>query len=79
MIIILEGCELQQNGHKNKAIGKFRKVLKKDPQSIQAIFGLAKSLIDQGEMEEARNYVDKLELSVPENAKIKELRAKLTD
>jgi len=77
MIIIGEGFELSRNGDKDEAIRKFRNVLEKDPNNIQANFGLAKTLIDQGRVEEAEYYVAKLEMSDPENNQIKELRAKL--
>jgi thioredoxin-like negative regulator of GroEL len=74
-IICWEGFDLLQNQKIDNATKKFRKVLKKDPDHPQALYGLAKSLVSQGKFDEARVYVDNLSVRFSEDDSVKELKA----
>jgi len=76
-IMSSEGFELYQQGKYDKAIKKFRKNLKKNPEDQQSVYGLAKCLIAQGKYDEARGHVDHLDYELPENEEVKELKQQL--
>ena len=69
-----EGFELYQQGKYDKAIKKFKKNLKNEPGDLQAVYGLATCLIAKGNYDEARGFVDRLGLEMPDNKDVKELK-----
>jgi thioredoxin-like negative regulator of GroEL len=72
-----EGFELYQQGKYDKAIKKFKKNLKNDPENLQAVYGLATCLIAKGEYDEARGFVDHLSSEMPDNEDVNELKQTL--
>jgi len=76
-VIVTEGFELYQQGNYNKAMKKFQKNLKDDPGNLQAVYGLATCLIAKGEYDEARGFVNRLDLEMPDNEDVKELKQTL--
>ena len=72
-----EGFELYQQGKYNKAMKKFKKSLKNNPDELQSIYGLATCLIAQGSYDEARGFVDRLVSEMPDNEDVKELKKTL--
>ena len=76
-VIVAEGFELYQQGNYNKAMKKFQKNLKDDPGNLQAVYGLATCLIAKGEYDEARGFVNRLDLEMPDNEDVKELKQTL--
>ena len=53
---------------------KFKKNLKNEPGDLQAVYGLATCLIAKGNYDEARGFVDRLGLEMPDNKDVKELK-----
>ena len=76
-VIVAEGFELYQQGNYNKAMKKFQKNLKDDLGNLQAVYGLATCLIAKGEYDEARGFVNRLDLEMPDNEDVKELKQTL--
>ena len=73
-VMAAEGFELYQQGKYDKAIKKFKKNLKNEPGDLQAVYGLATCLVAQGSYDEARGFVDRLGLEMPDNKEVKELK-----
>ena len=72
-----EGFELYQQGNYNKAMKKFKKNLKNNPDDLQSVYGLATCLVAQGSYDEARGFVDRLVSEMPDNEDVKELKKTL--
>ena len=68
-----EGFELLNNGNHTKAIKKFNKSLKLDPNFSQAMFGMAQSLIGKNELLQAKKYADILMDKYPDSPDVVEL------
>ena len=72
-----EGFELYQQGNYNKAMKKFKKNLKNNPDDLQSVYGLATCLVAQGSYDEARGFVDRLVSEMPDNEDVRELKQTL--
>ena len=72
-----EGFELYQQGEYNKAMKKFKKNLKNEPGDLQSVYGLAICLIAQGNYDEARGFVDRLDSELPDDDNVRELKQTL--
>ena len=72
-----EGFELYQQGNYNKAMKKFKKNLKNNPENLQSVYGLATCLVAQGSYDEARGFVDRLVSELPDDVNVKELKKTL--
>jgi len=69
-----EAFELIDERKYDKAIKKFNKNLKEDPEDIRSHYGLAKCNIAQGRYDEADGNIRFLETQLPDNQDITELR-----
>jgi len=73
-----KGFELYDKGKIDNAIKQFEQILNEEPNQSQALFGIAKSLVAQGNFDEAKIYVDKLRIRFPDHPTVKELQEILT-
>lgn len=69
-----EGFELIDKKNYNKAIKKFTKNLKEDPEDVSSVYGLTKCMITQGRYDDAEGQLSHLESIIPENQDVKDLR-----
>lgn len=76
-LAVSHAYELMEQNKQGKAEKIFRNILKNDGNYDQAAYGLSKCLINQNKYDEAKNYVDKLEIQFPNLEEVIELKKSL--